>query len=250
MTNQNDKLKISLEGVINERDDLKYRIRELENAQKSSELSTEAMKKDMQDAREEQKKHEDDRNKMKLQVQKMSKAIQRIEEERDQKEEEINKWKKEFQKHLQRLQSSGGGGSLSLPDPVDNACILLGQMCSRVQAMMYKKVLPEEYHKDYCYKVKFIDEDIARMEGDLKDQAIERWDELKRKIGWDNINHPRILKEIQKERNIVAHPGLLTKELLLQSADLMQEAGKLHGRSSLACVHEVIEIWDLLGQME
>ena len=140
--------------------------------------------------------------------------------------------------------------SQPLPDPAENAFILLGQMCSRVQAMMYQRVLPDRYNEEYLYKLKFIEEDIAREQGDLKRQAIERWDELKRKLSWDDINHPRTLKEIQRKRNDVAHPNLLTKELLLNSAEMMQEAGKLSGRMSLTHVRQIIKIWDLLDQME
>ena len=242
-------LTISLASKDKEIIALKDRIRELENALKSLELFTEALKKEWEDAREARKKSEKDKKEMKLTIEKLSKNIQRMTKERDQKEEDDLKWKKEFQESMQLLQSYGRG-SQSLPDPVENAFILLGQMCSRVQAMMYQRVLPDRYNKEYLYKLKFIEEDIAREQGDLKRQAIERWDELKRKLSWDDINHPRTLKEIQRKRNDVAHPNLLTKELLLNSAEMMQEAGKLSGRMSLTHVRQIIKIWDLLDQME
>ena len=242
-------LKISLESKDKEIIALKDKIRGLENALKSLELFTEALKKEWEDAREARKKSEKDKKEMKLTIEKLSKNIQRMTKERDQKEEDDLKWKKEFQESMQLVQSYGRG-SQSLPDPVENAFILLGQMCSRVQAMMYQRVLPDRYNEEYLYKLKFIEEDIAREQGDLKRQAIERWDELKRKLSWDDIDHPRTLKEIQSKRNDVAHPNLLTKELLYNSAEMMQEAGKLSGRMTLTRVRQIIKIWDLLDQME
>ena len=242
-------LTISLESKDKEIIALKDKIRGLENALKSLELFTEALKKEWEDAREERKKSEKDRKEMKLTIEKLSKNIQRMTKERDQKEKDDLKWRKEFQESIQRVQSYGRG-SQSLPDPAENAFILLGQMCSRVQAMMYQRVLPHLYNEEYLYKLKFLEQDIGRQQGDLKRQAIERWDELKRKLSWDDIDHPRTLKEIQSKRNDVAHPNLLTKELLYNSAEMMQEAGKLSGRMTLTRVRQIIKIWDLLDQME
>ena len=242
-------LTISLESKDKEIIALKDKIRGLENALKSLELFTEALKKEWEDAREASKKSEKDRKEMKLTIEKLSKNIQRMTKERDQKEKDDLKWRKEFQESMQRVQSYGRG-SQSLPDPAENAFILLGQMCSRVQAMMYQRVLPHLYNEEYLYKLKFLEQDIGRQQGDLKRQAIERWDELKRKLSWDDIDHPRTLKEIQSKRNDVAHPNLLTKELLYNSAEMMQEAGKLSGRMTLTRVRQIIKIWDLLDQME
>ena len=242
-------LTISLASKDKEIIALKDRIRELENALKSLELFTEALKNEWEDAREARKKSEKDKKEMKLTIEKLSKNIQRMTKERDQKEKDDLKWRKEFQESTQRVQSYRRG-SQSLPDPAENAFILLGQMCSRVQAMMYQRVLPHLYNEEYLYKLKFLEQDIERQQGDLKRQAIERWDELKRKLSWDDIDHPRTLKEIQSKRNDVAHPNLLTKELLYNSAEMMQEAGKLSGRMTLTRVRQIIKIWDLLDQME
>ena len=242
-------LTISLASKDKEIIALKDRIRELENALKSLELFTEALKNEWEDAREARKKSEKDKKEMKLTIEKLSKNIQRMTKERDQKEEDDLKWKKEFQESMQLVQSYRRR-SQSLPDPVENAFILLGQMCSRVQAMMYQRVLPHLYNEEYLYKLKFLEQDIERQQGDLKRQATERWDELKRKLSWDDIDHPRTLKEIQSKRNDVAHPNLLTKELLYNSAEMMQEAGKLSGRMTLTRVRQIIKIWDLLDQME
>ena len=225
MKDQNEKIKISLEARDKERDDLKDKIRELKNELKSFKRSSDVFQREWQDAKKALEKSEENYNKLKLDVEKLSKNIQRMTKERDQKEEDDLKWKKEFQESMQLVQSYGRG-SQSLPDPVENAFILLGQMCSRVQAMMYQKVLPDGYDEHCSYKVKFIEEDIALREGEDQHQASKRWEELKTKLSWNNAKHPRTMKEIQNKRYKTAHPEKLTKDKLLKSAKVMQDAKK------------------------
>ena len=248
LKDQNEKIKISLEARDKERDDLKDKIRELRNELKSFKRSSDVFQREWQDAKKALEKSEENYNKLKLDVERLSKKIQRMTEEDKQKEEEYKKWKKEFQENMQPSQSYGR--SLSSPDSLDSACILLGQMCSRVQAMMYQKVLPDGYDEHCSYKVKFIEEDIALREGEDQHQASKRWEELQTKLSWNNAKHPRTMKEIQNKRNETARPEKLTKDKLLKSAKVMQDAKKLHGWMSFNHVHEIIRIWDLLGQME
>nr|XP_058947332.1 centrosomal protein of 70 kDa-like [Pocillopora verrucosa] len=244
-------LKVSLKASDKERNELKDTIRQLQNKLKSLELSTEDLNKRSEDAKEERKKIEEDNNKLKLAIEKQSKKIERMTKERVQKEEEDYKWKKQWQPKMQLLESHGRRGGLPLADPVEKAYIVLGEMCSQLQAMMYQKVLPDSYYKEYTrYKVKSIEREIDRKHGDVQRQAIERWDNLKKELSWDEINHPSTLKEIQSERNIVAHPGVLTKESLLQSENVMQEAREKCGRMRLTHVREIIEMWDHLTQMK
>ena len=248
LKDQNEKIKISLEARDKERDDLKDKIRELKNELKSFKRSSDVFQREWQDAKKALEKSEENYNKLKLDVERLSKKIQRMTEEDKQKEEEYKKWKKEFQENMQPLQSYGR--SLSSPDSLDSACILLGQMCSRVQAMMYQKVHPDGYDEDCSYKVKFIEEEIGSKKGEDHRQASKRWEELKTKLSWNNAKHPRTMKEIQNKRNETAHSEKLTKDKLLKSAKVMQDAKKLHGWMSFNHVHEIIRIWDLLGQME
>ena len=72
---------------------------------------------------------------------------------------------------------------------------------------------------------------------------------MKKELSWDAINHPSTLREIQYKRNIVAHPDVLTKESLLQSEIVMQEAREKCGKMHLTHVRELIEMWDHLTQM-
>ena len=249
LTDQNKSLKVSLKASDKERNELKDMIRQLQNNLRSLELSTEALNKKSEDAREERKKIEEDNNKLKLALEKQLKQIERMTNERVQKEEEDYKWKKQLEQKVQLLESHGRIGGLPLADPVEKAYIVLSEMCSQLQAMMYQKVLPDSYDQEYTrYKVKSIEREIDRKHGDVQRQAIERWYNLKKELSWDEINHPCTLKEIQSERNIVAHPGVLTKDSLLQSENVMQEAREKCGRMRLTHVREIIEMWDHLTQ--
>lgn len=210
---ENKNIKISLEATI----------RELQNEVKSFKLQTEVLKKEWDDEKEARKKSEKGNDEMKSQIEKLSKDIRKIKEKRDQKEED-----KKY------------------PDSVDDARIVLGEMCSRMQSMMYQKVFPDEHRKQFSYTVKYIKKDIKSKKGDDKDQAQERWDALKKELQWNDTKHFRILKDIKEKRNYKAHPDL-TKELLLESAKVMQKAGELCGRMSLSNIHEIINMWDLLN---
>ena len=206
---ENKNIKISLEATI----------RELQNEVKSFKLQTEVLKKEWDDEKEARKKSEEGNDEMKSQIEKLSKDIRKIKEKHDQKEED--------KKCL-------------------DARIFLGEMCSRMQSMMYQKVFPDEHREEYSYTVGYIKRDIKREKGDDKDQAQERWDALKKELQWNDTKHSRILEDIKKDRNYKVHPDL-TKELLLESAEVMQKAGELCGRMSLSNIHEIINMWDLLN---
>ena len=72
---------------------------------------------------------------------------------------------------------------------------------------------------------------------------------MKTKLGWDDV-HLRAMKEIQKKRNETAHPEKLTKDKLLITAKVMEDAKKLNSWMSFNRVCEIIRMWDLLEQME
>ena len=248
LKDQNEKIKISLKAKDKQRDVLNDTIRELRNELKSFKLLSDVRQTDWQGTKKALKKSDEKYNQLELEMKKLEMKLQRMMERGKQKEEEYKRWQKEFQENMQPLQSYGR--NIPSPDSLDSACILLAQMCSRVQAMMYQKVHPDGYDEDCSYKVKFIKEDIALKEGEDQHQASKRWEELKTKLGWINTKHPRTLKEIQNKRNETAHPEKLTKDKLLKSAKVMQDAKKLHGWMSFNHVHEIIRIWDLLEQME
>ena len=72
-----------------------------------------------------------------------------------------------------------------LPDPVEKASLLLGELCRQIQAMMYKKVLPNSPYDDkMSYKVKYMLEDIDELEDEReKAEAGKRWEALQNLSG-------------------------------------------------------------------
>lgn len=134
-------------------------------------------------------------------------------------------------------------------DPVERAqSLLLGELCWRIQAMMYEKVLPNSYDYKKSYKIKHIEEDIEEL-ADEKQQreAQRRWAELKKKLNWKKSRHTRAMKSIQDSRNTTAHPDL-NEELLVTSAEVMEKAEKLTDWRDPACVKELTAMWKKLKQ--
>ena len=132
----------------------------------------------------------------------------------------------------------------------ESALLVLGQLCWRIQAMMYKEVFPNSYDDRTSYKVKHIEEDIEVLKDEKqKAEAQERWDALKMKLHWKSLQHTRAMKSHQGIRNDTAHPKL-DENLLVYSANVMEQKAKLSGYHSAERVKELIEIWKILVQSQ
>lgn len=136
-----------------------------------------------------------------------------------------------------------------LPDPVEKASLLLGELCRQIQDMMYKKVLPNApYEDNKGYKVKYMLEDLDELEDEReKAEAGKRWEALQKKINWKKRKHMRAMKSIQDKRNDTAHPGLDEKQLV-ESVELMKQTGNLPGYCPPECANELIKMWKILSQ--
>ena len=162
--------------------------------------------------------------------------------------------KKEVRNLREKVQEMASSAPESIPLPsdhiVEKATLVLGQLCWRIAAMMYKEVFPNSYDDRKSYKVKHIGEDIEELEDEhQKAEAKERWAALKKKLDWKNLQHTRAMKSIQSIRNVTAHPEL-DEQLLVFSANLMEQKGKLSGYHSAARIKELIEIWKTLVQSQ
>ena len=87
------------------------------------------------------------------------------------------------------------------PDPVEKASLILGELCRQIQAMMYRKVLPNSPNDDKrvtnSYKVKYVLEDIEELEDEReKAEAWRRWQALQKKHNWTKTKHMRAMKSI------------------------------------------------------
>ena len=136
-------------------------------------------------------------------------------------------------------------------DLMEGPSLVLGELCTRIQAIMYKKVHPNLYEeaKSYTYKVKHIEEDIEDIQDEQrKDEAKQRWDELKTKLNWEKRRHIRAIKSLQMSRNVNAHPDL-NEELIVTSVEMIKNAGKLTGWHNPACIGEFIAMWKTLQRV-
>ena len=134
-----------------------------------------------------------------------------------------------------------------LADPVEKASLNLGELCRQIQAMMYRKVLPNSpYDVKKSYKVKYMLEDIEELTDEReKAEARKRWQALQQTLSWRKTRHSRAMKSIQDDRNDIAHPDI-DEEQLLESVEVMKQSGKLTGYCLPEIVKELIEMWKLL----
>ena len=129
---------------------------------------------------------------------------------------------------------------------IEKASIYLGEMCSRIQAMMYQSVLPGKYNHKTNYLVKYLEEDIAKIkETEKKNEAQRKWAELKKKLNWEDTLHKRTIKELKSGRNKTAHPTL-SEKVLLESLAVMKKHGELNGWTEEKSVEDLIEMWKIL----
>lgn len=131
---------------------------------------------------------------------------------------------------------------------IKKASFYLGEMCSRIQAMMYQSVLPSKYNHKKNYLVKYLEEDIAKIkDAEEKNEAEHKWAELKKKLKWEDTLHKRTMKELKSRRNTTAHPTL-SQKVLSESLAVMKKHDELNGWTEEQIVEDLIEMWKILGE--
>ena len=111
------------------------------------------------------------------------------------------------------------------PATVSEAYLYLGALCDVVQTMMYKHVFQRKsYPRLAVYKVKDIEQQLAK--GGTIPKA--RWNELQKKLKWDQERHLHAITHCKRSRNKCAHPDAqLTEESLTKSIEVLKNEGEL-----------------------
>ena len=248
---QNDELKITVESKDDEIKALKEKINKLESEKRALEANLrsvegelEAVRKEVIGLQEANKTSEERNAALKMNVKKLSKKMDGIAQNLEESRNENSTLKMEIKNPLEEVQSMASSVPERVPfGPVEKASLVLGELCWQIQAMMYRRVLPNSYDKLKSYKVKHIEEDIEELKDERqKDEAKKRWNALKKKLNWKKTHHTRAMKSIQCTRNVAAHPEL-DEKLIVCSAKLMEQEGRLTDWHSPACVQELIEMW-------
>ena len=133
----------------------------------------------------------------------------------------------------------------STPATVSEAYLYLGALCDGVQTMMYKHVFQRKsYPRLAVYKVKDIEHHLAKG-GTI---AKARWDELRKKLKWDQVRHLDAITHCKRSRNKCAHPDAqLTEESLAKSIELLKNEGELSsGWVSAETIEELKTMWKML----
>ena len=127
----------------------------------------------------------------------------------------------------------------------------LGELCRRVQSMIFREILLKEHDDNEYYKVKIMDTHLKEAfkdnEGELE-KARQRWENLKRELKLQERDVETMIyamKQLQGRRNELAHPEL-TEDTLTEAATRMKDAGK---DRMAGYVMMVINVWKQLKMM-
>ena len=110
--------------------------------------------------------------------------------------------------------------------------LVLGELCCRIQSMIFKKVLPpSEYSERAGYNLKYMKEEISQL-GEGKAQRVKQaWAKLKQELNYQEEDIERLtstMGKLQSKRNVTAHPDL-TEQTMIQSVKRMKNEEKLKG---------------------
>ena len=132
--------------------------------------------------------------------------------------------------------------------------LILGELCRRVQSMIYQKILPEGFRKNTeNYKISNMDDQLFAIfdTDEYKiNEAMQAWEELQKELKWEGRRLRvmiLLMKEIQQERNRFAHPEI-TEDILMETIERMDNAGLLVGNLSRLSVMELIHVWKKLNE--
>ena len=256
----NDELNVTVEFKEKEIKVLKDKINSLESEKKdlqkklrAVEVELEAVKEEVDELKTANKATEDKNVDLEEKVEKLSTKMEGMKKSLEETKDENALLKTKVQKledARQHISSTGVPSEVltALPNgmgSLETWLLYLGEMCWRIQAMMYKAVLPNSYKDRRAYKIKHIEEDIRDLEvKNQKDEANQRWETLQKKLKWKRKEHLRAIQSIQKSRNTTAHPDQLTEDLLLYATQVLEDEGKLECEPS--CVKELIDMWKML----
>ena len=133
--------------------------------------------------------------------------------------------------------------------------LILGELCRRVQSMIFKKILPQDLYDDReSYKIKNMGEYFRGLFGEDERQinaANQTWAELQKALKWEKRDVEKMgfaMKMIQTGNNAVAHPEL-TPEILTASIQRFKDAGRLTGLRKPDNIQELVRVWKQLKEM-
>ena len=206
------------------------------------------MKGEVEELKEANKSQEERIIMLQANEERLSKRIDGVKGENTTLKKELKDLKETFQRRLPPSMVSAERLALPANDLEEWSTIILGEMCRQIQIMMYKQVLPKLYVPRKSYKIKHIQEDIKDLNDEEQQEAKRRYDDLRKKLKWQEKIHIRAMKSIQDSRNTAAHPDL-NEELIRFAVDQMERDGKLDDWHSPDCVRQFIEMWKKLTQL-
>ena len=215
---ENKELNVSLEWKDKKIKQLEDKIEELEldktdleTKLNSVEAELTTVRKQVTKLKEENKSNQELNATLGENLGKMSKKVEKMASAMEKTDAENMHLKREIKK-VQEIQIRAAFPENIPQSPAEQeikkASFYLGEMCSRIQAMMYQSVLPRKYHHKKNYLVKYLEEDIAKIkDAEEKNEAERKWAELKKKLKWEDKLHKRTMTGfIQKIATIFQGP--------------------------------------------
>ena len=215
---ENKELNVSLEWKDKKIKQLEDKIEELEldktdleTKLNSVEAELTTVRKQVTKLKEENKSNQELNATLGENLEKMSKKVEEMASAMEKTDAENMHLKREIKK-VQEIQIRAAFPESIPQSPAEQeirkASFYLGEMCSRIQAMMYQSVLPSKYNHKKNYLVKYLEEDIAKIKDDEeKNEAERKWAELKKKPKWEDKLHKRTMTGfIQKIATIFQGP--------------------------------------------
>ena len=234
--------------------DLNTKVRALESDKEELQEEVKKLKIEVEHVRFQMKRLQAEKDEEKVQREKLGKDISIMKRSMAEIKQDLVKSTKKsanLQKQLDQMKMQQNAYTSGLEDIAldDMASIHFGEMCRQLQNKMYEEVLPKEsFAKMANYKVKNIektiqDKVIVKTE-EGKKEAATRWENLKKRIGWDDEYIGTIAILVQR-RNATAHPQI-NKEVLYMLLNETKEKFSESGYLSVEKLNILIGMWEKL----
>ena len=240
-----------IDKLKKEKRELNSRVKSLETKMKKLTTDNDKTKKDNKELKERCARWNGKNMELEDKVTVLNDKIKDMKKEFKEKHDNL---KTKFEDHLRATQSvSHEESRRAIEMQKQNDALVLGELCWRVQSMIYKEVLPSsEYDERESYRIGSMKENLELLENEEQfNQANQAWKQVQEKLKWNEHKVKRLARSmgmIQGQRNVAAHPEL-NKAMLTQSAQRMNDEGKLRRWCSFADVKELIFAWNKLNEI-
>ena len=173
-------------------DSIKEENQQIKESNNSLQQTVDSIKEENQQIKDEQKQIKDEQKQIKDEQKQIKDEQKQIKDEQKQikdEQKQINEKIRELMKDNQDIKD-------------EHQRLALGQVAYRVEAEIWKVVLPNEevgYTGIFRSMIEWLDENVSSLEGK---KAQQRWNDLKRKLNWNEKRHKYSLKVLKQNEPV------------------------------------------------